>query len=72
MRWPLQHALALPAGVLQADPGVADLIKHTFGIHPGMSMKQQAATFKYVLVLDGNGPPSARSMELMRLGILPL
>lgn len=64
--------MLFPAGVVQADPGVADLIKQTWGIHPTLSMEQQAATFKYVMVLEGNGPSAARSIELMRRDMLPL
>ena len=45
----------LAAGIVQADSEARQLYHSVFGIHAGIQMQDQAARFKYVLVVEGNG-----------------
>lgn len=58
--------------IIHADAEAEKAIRENFGVLYEMPIDVQAETYKYMVMVDGNGPPSARAVEALRAGILLL
>jgi hypothetical protein len=60
------------AGLVQCDEEAKRLYTEAFGIATGTSNPQQFSKFKYMVVVDGNGPPASRSDKVLLGDTVPL